>query len=285
MVDYEIGDDRAVIYLNGDGPIALEDMTDSFAALARIYGRHFEKSSGEKSPKLYISRLQSGSIEAEIVPLLMIVGATVPYMDGAIVVRDFTRWVATHVRVFAGWGTDESATAASPPTLSRDDAHDLREFIKPICGKKAAELGVKHARFRKTDGEREIIAEYDFEEGAINRAHVNLGKFIEAEADKEKEGSSQRRYAEVLMRWHQASAEAGKEKGRTGDRALIDAITEKPLPVYFPSQSQDLIRRMAQDEPHIFKKGYIVDVMVDLVEGEPKLYRIMTLHGVVDLDD
>lgn len=285
MVEFEVGADRAIIYLNGDGPIALEDLTDSFAALARIYDRHFERSSGEKNPKLYISRLQSGSIEAEIVPLLMVVGSVVPYMEGALVVRDFTKWIGTRIRGFAGIGTVSGAPDASGYDLSREDAHDLREFIKPICGKKAAELGIRHAKFHRKNGEREIVAEYDFEENALNRAHVNLGRFIEVSDAETDTTPNQKRYVEVLMRWHQASVEAGKERGRTGDKAVIEAVTEKPLPVYFPIQTQDLKRRMAQDEPHIFRKGYIVDVMVDMIDSEPKLYRVVQLHSVVDLGD
>lgn len=156
--DFEMGEDRAVIFFDGHGPVALEDMTDAFAALARIYARHFEPSRDETNPKLYVSRLSSGSIEAEIVPLLMVVGGVIPYMDGAIIVRDFTRWVGTHIRHFAGMGTEP----ATP--ISREDASDLREFIKPIAGKRGAQLGLKHARYSEKTADREVIAEFDFEE-------------------------------------------------------------------------------------------------------------------------
>jgi hypothetical protein len=287
MIDHEIGDDRAIIYLNGDGPIALEDLTDSFSALSRIYKRHFEQSQGEANPKLFVSRLKTGSIEAEIVPLLMLVGSAVPYMDGAIIVRDFTKWVGGHVKTFAGIGTDskQQDTKLLTGPISQEDAKDLREFLKPISGKKGAELGVKHAKFSKKDGEREMVAEYDFEESAINRASINLEKHILDSEEAEKAEDAQRLRPEVLMVWHQASREDGREKGRTGDKAFIESVCDRPLPVYFPKQNNDLKKKMAQDEPHPFSKAYIVDVNVDYVNGEPKLYRVINLHDTIDIDE
>lgn len=87
------------------------------------------------------------------------------------------------------------------------------------------------------------------------------------------------------MVWHQTSREPGKEKGRTGDRAVIEAVTDKPLKVYFPKQSNDLKRRMTRDEAYPFARGYIVDVYVDYVDDEPTLYRVLDLHEVIELDD
>lgn len=276
MADLTFGEDRAVIFFDGDGPVPLEDMTSSFAALARIYSHHFD--AGGASPKLYVSKLKSGSIEAEIVPLLMVLGAAVPYMDGAIVVRDFTKWIGIHVKSLAQMGE-----SAPPPALQKADASDLKEFLKPISGRRGAQLGVTHARFSEKTGDREVVAEYAFEEAAINRAAVNLERHREAIEDKRAEDPP-RLHEEFLMVWHQASREPGKEAGRTGDRAIIEAISDKPLTVYFPKQTNDLKRRMTQDEPYPSRKGYIVDVFVDYVKGAPKLYRVTELHDVIDLE-
>lgn len=282
MVEHTIGDDRAIIYFNGDGPVALEDMTESFAALARIYQRNFEPAAGEATPKLYVSRLNTGSIEAEIVPLLMLLGASVPYMDGAIIVRDFTKWVGMHVRAFAGAGSPEATVDV--PRVSKQDAQDLHAFLKPITGKYGAQLGVTHARYASKDGDRELIAEFRFNEGEINRASINSEKHAESFSD-EVATPTQSTRSEVLMVWHQTNIEPGKDRGRTGDKAIISAISEKPKTVYFPKQTNDLKRRMTQDEAHPFSKGYIVDVQVDFVAGEPKLYHVLSLHDVIDLDD
>jgi len=287
MIEHDYGEDRAIIYFNGDGPVALEDMTESFAALARIYKRNFESSAGETNPKLYVSRLKTGSIEAEIVPMLLLMGAAVPYMDGAIIIRDFTRWVGMHVKAFAGIDPPDSPVGSL--TVSHEDAADLKAFLRPISGKYGAQLGVSHARLATKTGDREMIAEYHFDEGAINRASVNIDKHIVV-AEEVPELScvapeQQKTRNEVLMVWHQTNKEPGKEKGRSGDKAVIASVIDKPLTVYFPKQTNDLKRRMTQDEPFPFSKGYIVDVNIDFVEGEPKLYHILDMHSTIDLED
>lgn len=279
--DIEFGEDRAVIILDHEGPFPLEDLSAAFAALARIYHRNLEAGHGDRSvhPKLYVSRLRSGSIEAEIVPLLMIMAGVVPYMDSALIIRDFTKWVGLRIGIMSG--QDKASTTSS---LSREDAEDLKEFIRPLSGQRGASLKIKHAKLLKRDGEREFIAEYDFNENEINRATVNLDKQIELISEEVEIKPNQKFYPEVLMIWHQASREPGRQKGRTGDRAIIAEISDKPIQVYFPKQTNDLKRRMAQEEPHPFSKGYIVDVYADIIDDRPRLYRVVALHEVVDLE-
>ena len=72
--------DRIVIRLDAGGPIEVGDLTGSFAALARLYERHY-RHDGDPAPKLYITRLETGSIIAEITPLIVLLGAVVTAMD------------------------------------------------------------------------------------------------------------------------------------------------------------------------------------------------------------
>jgi len=248
MDDVEFGEDRAVIILDHDGPFPLEDLSHSFAALARIYHRNLEPGHGDRSvqPKLYVSRLRTGSIEAEIVPLLAIIAGVIPYMDAVLIVRDFTRWIGAGIGVMAG-----KSDASSK--ISREDAEDLKEFLRPLSGESGAALRIGHAKLHKTNGEREFLAEYKFNETEINRATINLDKLILASRDEDINKPNQKLFTAVLMIWQQASREPGREKGRTGDRAVIAEISDKPLQVYFPKQNNDLKRRMAQDEPHPFQ--------------------------------
>ena len=74
------------------GPIELDGLADSFAALARFYRRHYRPHPEQEfAPKLFISKLENGSVIAEIVPLIMLLGMAVPYMDTALIVSEFTK--------------------------------------------------------------------------------------------------------------------------------------------------------------------------------------------------
>src|SRR5262249_11855828 len=148
-----------------------------------------------------------------------------------------------------------------------DTVRDLQTFIKPLIGRRAAELGITHARFEKRDGEKEVIAEYRMRAPEINMANSNL---INAVATEERLAIASNRHEmlnEVLLRLYQATVVEGKERGRTGDRAIVAAVTGKDLPLYFPKQSNDFKRIITESTDNPFGKGYIVDVDVEF-EGE-----------------
>jgi hypothetical protein len=159
--------DRIIVRLDPGSPIELTGLTQSFAALARIYERHY-RSDGGKAPKLFVAKLETGSIVAEIVPLSDLLGVT-PAMDGSVIVADFTRRLWNGIKAFS----EPSAThREQAPT--REDASDIREFVRPLTGKRGAELGIKHARLERQEGERRTLVEYDFGEAELNRATVNI---------------------------------------------------------------------------------------------------------------
>jgi hypothetical protein len=179
----EEGRDRIIVRLDPGGPVEITDLTGSFAALARMYERHYRKEGDAPAPKLYVTRLESGSVVAEIVPYALLLGALVTVMDGSVVVADFTRRTSAGLRAFINPViTDTQATLVPvEPAPSKEDAEDLRHFVKPLTGRKGASLGISHARYEKRheDGSH-TIAEYKFDETELNRAAINIDKALEA---------------------------------------------------------------------------------------------------------
>jgi hypothetical protein len=85
-----------------------------------------------------------------------------------------------------------------------------------------------------------------------------------------------------MLFFQQASRGAGKSSGRTADKATIPAVSDKPLPVYFLKDA-DLKEQMVQGHPNPLRDTtFIVDVDVQLVDGEPKGYLITHVHKVID---
>lgn len=79
-------------------------------------------------------------------------------INAPVVVANFTHRLVHAIYAF----TDPTRTLAKPhpEPASRDDAADLRAFLRPLTGQRGAELGVRHARFRARDGKRETVTEY-----------------------------------------------------------------------------------------------------------------------------
>lgn len=88
-----------------------------------------------------------------------------------------------------------------------------------------------------------------------------------------------------MLFFQQASRAAGKSSGRTADKAIIPSVSEKALPVYFVKDA-GLKEQMVQGQTNpLTDTAYIVDVDVQMVEGEPKGYVVTHVHKVIGADE
>ncbi|MDP3261950.1 MULTISPECIES: hypothetical protein [Alphaproteobacteria] len=274
MVDlpHLIDGDRVIITLSPGQPIELSDLSTSFAALARIYERHY-RTTGDTAPKLYVTKLETGSVILEIAPLVFAMG--IPILDNTIIVADFAGRLWRGLKAFSG-------VAGEPPRLetpTRDDAADLREFIRPLTGKMGATLGIKHAKYESDDGVRRTVVEYDFDEAQINRAAINIDEQKRLPPPTEEElPSASALHAEVMLFLEQANRGPGKEKGRTGDRGVIPDISDKVVPVYFRKGIQGIKDQMLHGDRNPFEMVYVVTVHVTRLEGEVQAYTVADIH-------
>jgi hypothetical protein len=289
--------DRLVLKLDpGGGPVELTDLTNSFAALARMYERHYRpETEKETAPRLYITKLETGSIVAEIAPYAVLLGTAISTMDSAMVISDFSKRISAGIRAFGDPETIERTVAGGPlaePSPSREDARDIREFVKPLTGRNGAKLGVRHARFEQHDGERHTIAEYTFDEAELNRAAVNIdhalasgsifpGDELTEEIIEDGDESFRRG---VTLFFQQASRGPGRESGRTGDRGIIPDISTKALPVYYRKSLQNLKDRMIKGDVNpLTDYAFVVDVFIQKTNGVPKAYVIVDVREIIPL--
>jgi hypothetical protein len=280
----DLGDpseDRIVVHLDPGGPIELTGLTDSFAALARFYERHFnEDVSEEFKPKLFITRLTSGSVWAEIAPYAVLLGQVYGASGGAVTVADFIHRFSGALRTFVD--PTQRGEPSSPVFVARDDAADIRAFLRPLAGRKGAELGLRHVRYQSIHQDGETVVEYTFGEAEINRAVVNIDLALEALPAPM---VRQKVYREVMLFLHVASRDPAKEQGRTADKAVIPDISDKPLPAYFRKSVNDLKNKMVRGHDNPLTTAFIVDVHVQYVGDEPKAYIVTEVHSAVSLDD
>jgi hypothetical protein len=262
--------DRMIIRLDPGGPIDLAGLGASFAALARIYARHHgETAEEDTAPRLFISKLENGSVIAEIVPYVVILGQAVQFADSAMVVSDFTKRIGKAIQAFSGETPPSEVIAAMP---SKEDAQDLRDFVRPLTGRKGAELRISHARFEQSDGDKHTVVEYAFTETALNRAALTIDAELNATPQTliavNAEADATSSMTEVMLFLQQASRAAGKVAGRTADRAIVPNVSSKPLPVYFQKDAGDLKGQMIDD--NALKATFVVDLDVQIIDGEPR---------------
>jgi hypothetical protein len=282
--------DRLVLNLDPGGPVELTGLTESFGALARMYGRHYRTDGdSDPAPRLYVTRMESGSIVAEIAPYAVIMGALVTTMGGANTIGDFARRLSAGIKSFS----DPTMIKSEEPLPSKDDAADIRAFVRPLTGKTGAALNIKHARLETRTGDRHTIVEYAFDENELNRAAVNIDQALSGGGDalaltddvELLEPPSEAILREVMLFFEQASRRPGRERGRTGDRGIIPDVSSKPLPVYFRKSFQGLKDQMIRGHTNpLTNNAFIVDVYIHRGGAdEPKAYFVTNVHRVVPL--
>ncbi len=271
--------DRVIVVIDPGQPIELGDLSESFAALARIYERHYRTSSDD-APKLYVTKLETGSVIMEIAPLAAFMGA-VTMMDGGIIVADFTNRLWRGIKAFSG-DPDKAPKLEIP---SKQDAKDIKEFAKPLLGKSGAKLGIQHARYEKTDGEKSTVVEYTFDENELNRAAINIDRALELPPPSAQEPESGKTHREVMLFLEQANRAPGKQSGRTGDKGVIPDISEKALPVYFRKGIQELKEQMVRSETNPLEMTFVVDVHTTVLNGEVKGYTVLEIHDSFPRDE
>lgn len=265
--------DRVIIRLDPGRPVELQDLSSSFAALARIYERHYRRH-GDEAPRLYVTRLETGSYVLEIAPMAVILGAIV-VMDGSIIVADFTNRLWRGIKAFSGISTDVPRLEAP----SNDDAADLKEFTKPLLGKQGATLGIRHARFEKDDGKTRTVVEYAFDENELNRAAINIDKqLLLPSPDDGPAGMAGAFHSEVMLFLEQANRGPGKEQGRTGDRGKIPDVSPKVVPVYFKTGIQGIKERMLRGQENPFSMVFVVTVHATEMDGVIVAYTVTDIH-------
>lgn len=71
-----------------------------------------------------------------------------------------------------------------------------------------------------------------------------------------------------------------KHEAAAGNRGVIESISLKSFPVIFTGN----IHQRIFEAGDLFRKFYIVDVVVQTVNGVPSAYKVTRLHDVCDME-
>ena len=126
-------------------------------------------------------------------------------------------------------------------------------------------------------------ASYEFDEKDLAGAFANMGRKLETGDDAV--SPTHLVMKNVVLYWAQTNWSEAKSSRRTGDRAIAQKITDKPLPVYFTSRESTIKYKMTGGDFNPSKRAYMVDLDVQYVGDKPAAYTIMELHDIIDIED
>ncbi len=270
----EVSEDRVIIRFDIKEPLELGDLTEGLVALENQYHKALDAQGVDKKDvkaKLYITKLKTGSIETELAFWLLVGGMAFQAMDYTNIAIEFSERIRKAVDFLSG------KSKAKAPTLDKDDLDDLERIIRPVAGKKGAGFSVKRIKLHKKSGDREFLAEYDFGEHDLSNAMMNIGKERDQLEDKAKPKHHIEKNA--LLIFHQTNKGEAKSKGRSYDLAVIAKISDKPLPVFFPTENSTIKHKMTRITTNPLFTGFMVDVDVQYDGDKPAVYTVMEIHG------
>lgn len=262
-----------VLRLNTKQPIELSDFVRSFTSLANEYERFVRAEHPDLADQstIYVKQVKEGSIEAELWNAALVAGGlAITHMDQLLILEQFVKQYGQRLGSFF----KEGGRLAD---ATKKELNDFMGQIASIANDPNGTAEIAAATYE--DKKRQVKAAVRFKTPQAKTAQ----REIEAQK-REMENKTDADHQRVLMCFVRPSIEKVSSHKRTGERALIESVHEKPLAVVYAS---DMARERIQHElkageGNIFHLLFDVDVNVEMSQGKPIAYRIMAVHDVTD---
>jgi hypothetical protein len=279
---------RMRLHFNVHEPIELVEMTLAFQGLGFEYQnfiKQFKATDNQTNHtsevKLYITKIETNCILAEMAPALPMLGALAPIFSDVNTITDFVKNISSLIDWLRTANSNKGLKASDIP-YSKKKLRNVRDLVSLVGKNQNGTLGISAIKYEEETAEDKIVLEMKFLSQHCREAESGANKALQIldngeKADKEK----------VLMYFFQTNTDDPKSGGRTGDKAIISSVTDKPLSVYVISEiDQNRIRNVLDDKTHNpLLTGFVVDVNIEKDrKGEPKIFRVLRVHDV-EYDD
>ncbi len=270
------GAPHIMLRLSTKQPIELGDFVGAFTALAKEYERFVRTEHPDllDQSTIYVKQVKEGSIEAELwSAAVMAGGLAITHMDQLLILEQFVKQYGVRLGSFFSEGGRLAGAAKS-------ELNDFMRQVSAIANDPNGTAEIAAATYE--DKQRQIRAAVKFTTPQAKTAT----KQIEAQK-REMENKSEADHERVLMRFVRPSIEKVSSHRRTGERALIESVHDKPLAVFYASDlaRERIQHEMKDGEGNIFRLLFDVDVNVEMSKGKPIAYRVMAVHDITDADE
>jgi hypothetical protein len=289
-MDYEgFGEARLEVNFDVGQPIELVQLTLALQGMARDYRRYANDSIRDRGGKvadedirLYVTKVRSGSVIAELASAATVMGAFLPLVDVNPIFTGYVQFFGATVDYFRSLA-NRIDLKASDITATKAAAQAVSDIMAVVAAQKGGnfKLGAKIAA-KGADGS-EFAAQITItsdEAAEAQRGALIAQKVLDYRGDAD--------YPNVLLYFQRTSTTAPKSDGKTDDKAIINSISQKALPVHFASalDAARISDMKADPNQNPFKAAFRVDVNVETDRNQvPRFYRVMQIHEVIRDDD
>ncbi len=258
-------DAHIVLKIDTKNPVELSDFVAAFVGIGNQFEQFYDREhpSDRGAIRFYVREVRAGSIIAELVPYLATVGTV---LTGTMMAISYANELATFVDTYGAKLKKYFKPGGREASAVKGDLADFLRTVEAIAHDPNATLSLTVF----DDGNQRVA--FQFNTGEAREAERNL-----LEHRKELELTTNADHERVLMvftRTNVAHATTGK---RSGDLVQIESINSKPLPIVYASNlAEERIRHeIADADDNVYKKGFDVDVNVEMRAGKPIAYRLV----------
>jgi hypothetical protein len=264
-----------ILTLDTEQPIEVGDFVSAFTSLSSQYQKFVKTNYPEVSPDIdvYVKEIAQGSIVADLIAWAQSTLAPISDELQKIITEKFVRYMGTRLSTYFKIGGRD-------PQATRSDIGDFMGAVQAIANDPNGSSKIEAVVFK--DEKKDILAAIKFDTGQARVAQKELTQHvIEIE---HKTATDHRR---VLMTFVQSNVKDAELWRRTGERVKIESISDRDLPVIYASDLAErrIKHEIREGDDNVFKKGFVVDVNVELRGDKPVAYRVTDCHQVIDLPD
>lgn len=246
--------------INNVNPVGLSDMTMSLLSFNEQFHKFVESETTDDyklGSELYIKEVRSGSIIVElisqaapIVPLIWEGGTLLEWMKQ---VEGITGWLLGKVQT-------------PPREMTKHDLKQWHSFVEPVAKDHGSQINMN-----VSDGGK-VIQQFIVNSEQANAIQNQIARQID-----ELETPDDNIHLKKVMYWKQSKFDS---ESHTGDKAAIDSISKKPIKVVFENNA--VKDAMLAGDPKFNKQwqklAYLVDIEVQTVNNEPKVYTVLKYY-------
>jgi hypothetical protein len=266
-------DPHIVLNIKTKNPIELTDFVSAFTAISSQYEKFIRSQYPEMSSdaNIFVREVRAGSIEADLIPwALQGLSAVVNVVEQIEIVVKFVQTYGGTLSTYLG--------GSKSPEVTRSDLKDLMGAVAAIANDPGGRSTLQAVAFE--DGKNKIKAAISFDTTQARQAQRQIEDqqlLLEA-----KESADHPR---VLMVFTQSNIKDATMGKRTGERVKVEELSSRDLPLIYASDlaEQRIKHEVREADDNVYKKGFVVDVNVQLVNGKPAAYRVTNVHQVIDL--
>lgn len=274
---------RLQIKFGVERPVELIQLTLALQGIARDYRRYANDVIREKGGKvsdddirLYVTDIQRGSILAELASAVPVLGAFMPLIYVSPLFTGYVQFFGETINYFRALASKPDVKASDVNT-TKAAAQAVSDIMAVVANQPGSSL---HFAAKATDSDGASLT-YELRYTSEEAAEAQRGALIAQKVLDYRGGAD---YENVLLYFQRTSTDSAKSDGRTDDKAVVNSISPKALPVHFasPLDAARVNDMKADPKQNPFKAAFRVDVNVETDRNRvPRFYRVVHIHEVI----